>query len=307
MTRLYSQARTAMLLAALLLPGAGMAEAFAVQVAPGVHVHAGKHHDLQHEHRADIANVGFVVGEQCIAVIDTGGSVEIGKRLLAAVRAVSALPVCYVINTHVHFDHLLGNAAFTDTEARFVGHAGLARAVHNSLEFFQERFATELGTAELPAPDMVVARGDELRLDLGNRELLLKAWPPAHTDHDLTVLDVQTATLWTGDLLFRERLPIFEASLRGWLSIMEQLGLSDAQRIVPGHGSVTEQAFTAAAADQLRYLSLLLEGTRAQISAGAFLEEVAAQVGQSERGRWELFDEIHPTNVNRAFRELEWE
>lgn len=296
-----------MLLAALMLPGAGMAEAFAVQVAPGVHVHAGKHHDLQHKHRADIANIGFVVGEQCIAVIDTGGSVETGKRLLAAVREVSALPVCYVINTHVHFDHLLGNAAFADTGARFVGHAGLAQAVHGSLEFFQERFATELGTAELPTPDLVVARGDELRLDLGNRELLLKAWPPAHTNHDLTVLDAQTATLWTGDLLFRERLPIFEASLRGWLSIMEQLGQGDAQRIVPGHGSVTEQAFTAAAADQLRYLSLLLEDTRAQISAGAFLEEVAAQVGQSERGRWELFEETHPTNVNRAFRELEWE
>ena len=307
MQRITNGTCAAALLGALLLPGSGAAQQFAPQVAPGVHVHTGKHHGPQHAHRADVANISFVIGERCIAVIDTGGSTDIGKRLLAAARSVSALPICYVINTHVHFDHLLGNAAFTDSGARFVGHAGLVGAVRGSQEFFAEEFAAELGAAELPIPELTVAVGDELRLDLGNRELLLKAWPPAHTDNDLTVLDVQTATLWTGDLLFRERLPIFDASLRGWLSVMQQLGLVESSHVVPGHGTVTGQTFTQAAADQLRYLSLLLEETRAQIHAGTFLEEAAAHVAQSERERWLLFEQTHPTNVNRAFRELEWE
>ena len=294
-----------MLLLVALVPCSGRAAPFVEQLAPGVYLHTGEHHTVQSPHRHDIANIGFIVGARCIAVIDTGGSADLGKQLLAAIRQISTLPICYVINTHVHFDHVLGNAAFADTTAQFAGHVQLAEAFRGSLEFFREAFAAELGEAQLIEPELLVE--DELQLDLGNRILVLQAWAPAHTDHDLTVLDLHTRTLWTGDLLFRERLPIIDSSLRGWLGVMESLGTLDAQRIIPGHGTVSEQGWQAASADQLRYLSMLLRETRQQLAVGTFLGEAAAVIGQAERDRWALFDEVHPANVNRSYRELEWE
>src|SRR3954467_2200711 len=171
------------------------------QPAPGVFVHLGQQVSPEAAGHDDIANIGFIVGKTCVAVIDTGGSVDVGGELRAAIRQHSALPICYVINTHVHFDHVLGNAAFADAHASFVGSAALAIEMKRSDSVFFQNY----GAREVIGPDRLVEK--DLTLDLGGRRLSLKAWPTAHTNCDLTVADEKTGTLWTGDLLFRERLP----------------------------------------------------------------------------------------------------
>jgi len=89
------------------------AEAFAVEnVADGIYVHHGKHLDIDIGYQGDICNISFVVGSKGVAVIDTGGSVKVGQQLREAIRKVTPLPVLYVVNTHVHPDHVYGNAAF---------------------------------------------------------------------------------------------------------------------------------------------------------------------------------------------------
>jgi len=274
------------------------------EIAAGVYLHAGRHEPLTSPRREDTANIGFIVGRRCVAVIDSGGSVRIGRRLLAAIRTHTPLPVCYVINTHVHYDHILGNAAFLDEGSEFVGHAGLAGAVAGSEEFFRREFAAELGRREVVAPTRLVER--QLLLDLGGRKLRLQSWPAAHTGEDLTVLDMETGTLWTGDLLFRERLPVIDGSLKGWLAAMAEMEQLAAVQIVPGHGPPAGQ-WKEAAADQTRYLRALLEETRAMVARGAFLEEALDTVARQEEGRWTLFDQGHRRNVSRAFLELEWE
>lgn len=279
------------------------------EIAPGIHVHSGHHVTVDDAAgRGDSANIGVVIGRDCVAVIDTGGSLATGRALRARIRELTETRICYVINTHVHFDHVLGNAAFREDQPSYVGHAQLAEAMDANRAFFLENFAQELGPdageEAIVTPDRLVE--DTLSLDLGDRVLTLTAHPPAHTSQDLTVKDEQTGTLFLGDLLFVERVPVLDGSLKGWLAVLDRLSGDGAPRAVPGHGPASVPWPEGAIAER-RYLELLLAETRSAIAEGVFLETAMEQVGRSERGAWELFDAVHPRNVSRAYTELEWE
>lgn len=276
------------------------------EVAPGVYVHQGVTVPFDHPQHDDIANIGFIVGTRCVAVIDTGGSLAIGRQLLAALRAVTDQPVCYVINTHVHPDHTLGNAALRDTGAHFVGHVNLPQAFVNNTAFFLSNFSKELEGADSAAvlipPDTVVQ--DTLDLDLGGRMLHLQALPTAHTAQDLAVYDAATRTLWLG-LLFVERIPALDGSLRGWIDVLHGWRATDAVLVIPGNGPLPAP-WPAALAAQLGYLERLRDETQAVLDAGGFLEEALTTVGQDMRAQWLLFGQHHQSNVTRAYTELEW-
>ena len=292
------------------LPAAAADKALPVTpVAEGVFVHFGAQEDSGPRNLGDIANIGFIVGGRCVAVIDTGGTAEVGRRLRAAVaERAPGKPVCYVINTHVHPDHIFGNAAFKDPETVFVGHARLPAAMAarggNYLRAMQRDFQEVAAGSEVVPPTLLVQ--DSMELDLGGRVLTLRAWPTAHTDNDLTVYDSATGTLWLSDLLFVERTPVVDGSIRGWLAQLPRIAALQPRQVVPGHGRV-DGNFAEALAAQERYLKTLRDGVRAAIKAGRTLPQAVAEVGAAEKGRWLLFDNFNPRNVTAVYAELEWE
>ena len=279
-----------------------------VEVAEGVHVYVGPHEDATRENLGGFGNAGVVIGDHSVAIIDSGGSLAFGRRLRESVEALTDFPVAYVINTHAHPDHAFGNAAFGDGGTRFAGHHKLARALALRAPFYLEAFERLIGPAfegtRIVEPDIEVS--EETRIDLGERILVLNAWRTAHTDSDLSVLDVRSGTLFAGDLLFVERLPVVDGSLKGWLEVMEDLREIPAARVVPGHGPASvpwPQALDA----QERYLRALLRDVRREIAQGGSIETALTRTAPEERERWIGFELAHPRNVTASFTELEWE
>jgi len=278
------------------------------EVAPGVFMHTGVHEEFGEDYHGDIANIGFVVGDDAIAVIDTGGSFRVGQSLREAIRARSSLPIRYVINTHVHSDHIFGNAAFEQDQPEFIGHVRLAGAMRIRAEGYESNLKKMLGAdadgSRIVLPTREVS--NELTLDLGGRRLLLRAWPVAHTDHDLTVLDERSGTLWMGDLLFVERAPSIDGDAKGWLGVIESLKALPAARAIPGHGPLVEDK--AAHLDRLRgYLDVLMADLRRGIAAGRPMRDVVREAAASERSRWQLFDSVNLRNAEQLYMQLEWE
>jgi len=279
-----------------------------LQIADGIFVHRGAMAIMTRENEGAIANLGFVVGEDAVAVVDSGGSEREGERFLAAIRTVTAKPVRYVINTHMHPDHVFGNGAFAALRASYVGHRNLPHALAARAAFYLNAFRRSLGDALVDEVKLVppgVLIDDTMRLDLGRRSLLLKAWPAAHTDNDLTVLDEATGTLFAGDLVFVRHVPVLDGSILGWMSVLGELERMPAARVVPGHGPVTED-WRVALAEQRRYFERLTKEVRDPISRGA-PSAAPPGVAPAENGPGALFDEYHARNATAAYSELEWE
>jgi quinoprotein relay system zinc metallohydrolase 2 len=277
------------------------------EVAPGIHFRRGVDEDATRQNDDAIANIGFIVGHDAVAVIDPGGSRADGQRLRAAIRATTQLPIRYVVMSHVHPDHIFGAPAFQQDRPQFVGHAQLPRTLALREEFYRKRLEQSLGQERAGgavAPTLLVQ--DHTEINLGGRILQLKAHKLAHTGCDVSVFDPTTGTLLPADLLFVERIPSLDGSLRGWLEELAALRSFPARRAVPGHGP-TSVDWPAGAGDLERYLGVLLRETRAAIASGTDIETAVGTVAQGERSRWKLFDDYNGHNVTQAFKELEWE
>lgn len=275
-----------------------------VEVAAGVYVFEGEIKDIFASKEGMVSNVTFVIGEQAVAVVDTGASFKQGKLIREAIRRQTQLPIKYVINTHVHLDHIFGNQAFVADAPEFIAHKNFQQELAAKGAYYQSRMQTaEFAGSEIVEATRLISKTETI--NLGDRPLRLIAAQRAHTNHDLMVYDINTATLITGDLVFVEHCPVIDGSLSGWLAVLSDMQELDFSLLVPGHGPV--QKDKSALLKMMRYLGDLQTEVRVAIDKQVDLDIASNTLLRDEAAHWSLFDEYHKRNVIAAYTELEWE
>ncbi len=280
------------------------------EISPGNYVHYGTHDERSPQNLGDNANIGFIVGDACVLVFDSGGSLAVGRALYGAIRRITKKPVCYVIISHVHPDHFFGTAAFLDEKPEIIGHENLPRQLAARGRHYETTLARDLGDvaqgSQVVMPTKTLAAGTSMTVELGGREIEIRAWVPAHTDDDVSVLDRSTSTLWLGDLLFIDHTPVLDSNITGFLSVMQKLRELDVRHFVPGHGRSDAQ-WPAVMDPQQRYFEVILDETRRAIRDNVRLMDAVNLIGYSEAHNWVNFETYHRRNVTTAYTELEWE
>ena len=282
-----------------------------IEIAPGIFVHQGEHLDVDESYQGDICNIGFIIGKDSVAVIDTGGSLMIGEALKKSIREKTSLPIKYVINTHVHLDHIYGNAAFNNPNTKFIGHKNLTQAMKFRKGFYETLNLRYLKTPiekSIQIPPSILVRENESKIfDLGGRKIKVSAYSPAHTDNDVTITDMNTGTLWAGDLLFIDRTPTIDGDIHGFIDVLAQLiSLENINLVIPGHGPPTKN-WQKAFKKVKNYFVILRDDIRNSISEDQGLREAMETVARSESKKWLLFDVQNARNINQVYPKLEWE
>lgn len=206
--------------------------------------------------------IGAVIGRERVLVVDTRSTTLQARELIGDLRRLTRLP-WVVVNTHVHFDHAFGNAAFRPCE--IWAHQGCAEALRlhgpaqrENVVRWVPGLARELNGTPLDPPDRTFEAWAEL--DLGDRRVELRHLGRAHTDHDVIVHVPDTATIFAGDLVEHGAPPGFEDSFPlDWPATLGLLlDLADGV-VVPGHGEPVSADYVAA---QLADIAFLAETAR---------------------------------------------
>lgn len=223
-------------------------------------------------------NVGVVVGDDGLLIIDTRSTHEEARELLDELKGLSSKPVRWVINTHYHWDHVYGNAMFEGAE--IWGHELCQSAMRDIGEEMKESAKRWLPAENHPEIDAVIVVppkkvfSDEVSLDIG-REVSMTHHGFAHTDSDIVVRVPDADVAYFGDMLEEGAPPNFGDSYPVAWPLALRLAAEDLPSvIVPGHGDVVDQEFVET---QHAELVRVAEQATFYVTGEMSLEEAATQ------------------------------
>lgn len=276
-------------------------------VSPGVYAYIGDTGMRTYENEGMNGNSGFIVTNAGVVVVDSGPTWKVAERIHAAIRKVTTQPVKFVINTGGQDHRWLGNGYFKAHGAEIIANAKAVEDMvsrgdmqMNGLKGeLKERFA---GT-EAVLPTRVFDK--ELALKLGERDIHILHFKPAHTPGDSIVWLPKEGVVFTGDIVFVDRLlgvwPFSSAS--GWLASFNEMAKLQPRLIVPGHGDVCD--LTKARRDTSDYLRLLLDHMTKAVNQGKDLQLAIDSLDQSAFAYLRHYDLLKGGNANRVYLEAE--
>lgn len=301
------------LMGVLALCSAALCHALEVKfepVAPGVYAYIGDLGGRTAENEGLNANIGLVVTPQGAVLIDSGATYQSARRIHDAVRAVTAQPVRWVINTGGQDHRWLGNGYFKEQGAELIAHANAAPDMRSRGGDQLTALQGVLGdkaTGTVPTLATRWIGANDSRIDLGGVVFELRHRGGGHTPGDMMVWLPQSQVLFTGDIVYVQRLlgvlPV--SHTRRWLEAFALIEPLAPARIVPGHGRVTD--LPTAQAHTRDYLNVLRAHMAQAVNRG---DDIGAAI-RSFDGR--PFDhllnaaELMPGNASRVYLEIERE
>lgn len=227
---------------------------------------------LVRRHASLDLNCGLVVGSDACLIIDTRLHLVEAADLIEAVRRITPNP-WMVVNTHAHWDHCFGNAAFRPTQ--IWGHTAAARDLEATSELQRESavqlardagwddVAEKIQQAPIDPPDRLI--DEHAELILGDRTVDLRFLGRGHTDGDL-VVDVDCgpggSVLFAGDLVEEGNPPGFDDAFPfDWPGTLGRVHALARGPVVPGHGAVVDADFVSDQREELLALERVIRET----------------------------------------------
>ncbi len=218
-------------------------------------------------------NVAIVVGSRATLVVDTGLGEKNGATVMRAEQKVAKAPMLYLTTTHYHSEHTTGESAFPAGTIIIRNRAQqdeMDKLVLAHVEVFKKMSDQNMGllqNVKIRPPDVVFDR--EAKVDLGGVTARLFWIGPAHTKGDELIYIEEDGVLIPGDIVQKGIFPIMpnaDASIKGWLAILDNVEALHPKFIVPDHGAPivdasqiqTERAYLLAT--QSRALELKKQG-----------------------------------------------
>ena len=198
----------------------------------------GKKEYFSPQNGGNISNSAFIISNNSVILIDTGSTVEYTKQLINAVKKITNKPIKYIINTHHHPDHFLGNNAFDKSVKIFA-----TAYTHDEIKSHGDLYITNMAhlikdasyTTRLRIPTELLNK-NSMQFDGYELEFY---YLNGHTEDDLVILDKKTKTVYVSDLIFNERtLATPHAEFKKWITSLEFIKTLDFNILLPGHGEV---------------------------------------------------------------------
>lgn len=279
-------------------------------VVDGVYAYVGDTGARTIDNEGLNANIGLVVTTDGAVLIDSGATYLSARKIHAAVRKVTSQPVKWVINTGGQDHRWLGNGYFNEQGAQTIAHA-------NALPDMQTRGGDHLASLKttlgqlaegtVPLLPTRTVNGNDVRLELGGVVFDLKHRGGAHTPGDMMVWLPQKDALFTGDVVYVDRMlgVLPPSSTRNWLATFSVIEEIKPKWIVPGHGRVTD--VRTAKVDTHAYLTALRAHMKKAVDDGVDVSEAAKSFDGKPFMRLLNSAELMPGNASRTYLEMERE
>jgi len=253
-------------------------------------------------------NMAFVVGNEAVAVLETGYTEAMGEAMLQHIRAITDKPVKYAVNTNSQPDRFMGNPAFRSAGASVIAHKVTAeRMAAQGANFagnIEQILELPAGSIKIPkAPDRIIE--DKIELDLGGVTVSLENFGPAHTPAQLVAAITADNVVYTGDMLYAQRLLAIntEGNIKSWLAAFDRLIPFGDATFIPGHGQPGKLADFDFPTRQ--YLDLLFNHMNKAVDEGMGLQDAIDSLDQSRFSKLANFDDLAGRNASRAYLERE--